>query len=171
MIKADDLIFCVIRPALQSIAMAAPKAIALVAGTCAAESLGGDYLIQSSFVPGHDIRAFTGGLGIFQMQHDDHDDIVKNYFPRDPTTAGKMVAAFGSFTAERLVTDLLYAAAFCRIHYLRNDEPLPDYNNVSALASYWKRYYNSSHGAGDDAHFINNYALVAPAVNKLIAMG
>lgn len=171
MINSDDLLYAVIKPALDNLNLRYPSGIALLAGTCAAESGAGAFLLQSSYKPGQDLNAFTGGLGLFQMQRDDHDDILKNYLPGNPTIAGKLHAALGSFDAKRLITDLIYAAMFCRVHYLRNDQPLPAWNDVVGLANYWKTHYNSSSGAGDSNHFVANYNLVQGSVSKIIAMG
>jgi hypothetical protein len=171
MMKADDLIFAVIKPALTALNLCNPASIALLAGTCAAESLLGAYLLQSTYKPGQDLNSFNGGLGLFQMQADDHTDIIKNFLPNHPDLARLLHGFYETFDEHFLITDLIYAAMFCRIHYLRNSEPLPKWDDIIGLANYWKTHYNSSLGAGDVQHFVNNYNLVQASVSKLVNMG
>lgn len=168
MINATDIVFAVIKPALQNLGMLSPAGVALLAGTCAAESGVGNYLLQSTYVPGSDLTAFKGGLGLFQMQIDDHDDIITNFLPGNAIIKQNLVTTCVKFDPLKLISDLNYAAMFCRVHYLRNSQPLPTWDDVNGLANYWKTHYNSSKGAGDIAHFVNNYSLVQKAVESLV---
>jgi hypothetical protein len=45
----------------------------------------------------------------------------------------------------------------CRIHYLRVKESIPPADDVTSLAQYWKKYYNTSSGSGNEQEFISNY--------------
>ena len=42
----------------------------------------------------------------------------------------------------------MYAAAICRGFFLHVPEPLPDFEDLEAIARYWKKYYNTPAGAG-----------------------
>lgn len=60
-----------------------------------------------------------------------------------------------------LVAGLEYAAAMCRIHYLRDKATLPDAGDLAGQAATWKRVYNTALGHGTVAAYIRNY-------NKLV---
>ncbi len=49
---------------------------------------------------------------------------------------------------DQLRGNLFYAAAMCRIFYLRFSKPLPQAGDWHGMAKYWKRYYNTHLGAG-----------------------
>ena len=49
---------------------------------------------------------------------------------------------------DQLRGNLFYAAAMCRIFYLRFQKPLPQPNDWEGMARYWKKYYNTHLGAG-----------------------
>jgi len=44
--------------------------------------------------------------------------------------------------------NLYLACALCRVHYRRARDPLPDADDARGLGAYWKRFYNTSAGAG-----------------------
>ena len=44
-----------------------------------------------------------------------------------------------------------------RVRYLVDPEPLPACDDIVALASTWKRVYNTEHGKGDPKHFVRLY--------------
>lgn len=167
--KPEDLVFNIIYPACKQIDAVCPSSIALLAGTGAVESNVGEYLVQTTFKYGSDLHSFGGGLGPFQNQANDHDDAIKNFFPGNSQLAAKAHAWLGLFDATRMATDMIYAAMFCRIHYLRCKQPLPDPQDVLGLANYWKENYNSSLGAGTASRFVQCYPKVQAAVSELIA--
>jgi hypothetical protein len=47
-----------------------------------------------------------------------------------------------------------YAAAMCRVFYLRVPERLPQADDSAAMARYWKRYYNTHLGKGTVEGFL-----------------
>jgi hypothetical protein len=58
---------------------------------------------------------------------------------------------------ERLITDLRYATAICRIHYMRVSKPLPDANDVDAIWDYYKQFYNTAGGKSVKTNAISAY--------------
>ena len=58
---------------------------------------------------------------------------------------------------ERLIYDLRYASAMCRLHYARAKEPLPPAQDVDAIWNYYKTYYNTVDGAASKIHAIMSY--------------
>ncbi len=169
MISAKDLLYLIVQPACQLVdsGYINKSAIALLMGTVAQESMGGFYLIQTHFYSQPIIAAggFKGGLGIFQMEKATHDDIIAHYLCTKESLYKQVVNKFGPLDSSKLVNDLLYAAVFCRIHYLRFKEPLPkSYTDIRRLAEYWKKYYNTRLGKGTVEGFIDNYGLVKDTV-------
>ena len=138
----------VVRPALTGLGpgMASEAAIRLVLGTGAVES-------------GYRALAQYGGgpaLGLWQMEAATHRDIWTNFLAHRPALRGRVLALAGTTTpppADLLIYHLRYAAALCRVHYLRDPAPLPDPHNLRALAETWKRHYNTRLGAGTIAQF------------------
>ena len=106
------------------------------------------------------LRQLGGGpaLGLFQMEPATHDDIWTNYIRYRELLQDNMLEM--SMSSGSLVYDLQYAAAMCRIHYLRVSDPLPDADDVEGLARYWKQYYNTPEGKGTVEEFIHNYARI-----------
>jgi hypothetical protein len=118
----------------------------LLMGTAAQESLLGTYFYQ------------VGGpaLGIFQMEPATELDIWHNYLKYHPDLKDK-ITSLGSPGGNDLKYNLAYQIAMCRVHYLRQKEPLPTMGFVPGLAMYWKKFYNTPLGKGTEAEFIANY--------------
>jgi hypothetical protein len=58
---------------------------------------------------------------------------------------------------------------FARLHYLRVTEPVPD--GLQAQAEYWKRYYNTTLGAGKPEQYVANWKrLCSAAVAQRLQM-
>lgn len=104
-------------------------------------------------------RQMGGGpaLGVFQMEPATFQDIITNYLSYRPRIADKVkkVCGINDFHVNALLTNDKLAICMCRIKYLRAPGLLPD--TLSGMASYWKRYYNTSEGKGTEEEFIENY--------------
>jgi hypothetical protein len=102
------------------------------------------------------IRQIGGGpaLGLTQMEPATHDDIWRNWLlhPARKPLADRVrqleTAAYITDGPHEMIGNLYYAFAMCRIHYRRLPAALPPEGDARALATYWKRYYNTSLGAG-----------------------
>lgn len=94
--------------------------------------------------------------GFFQMEPATHGDIWERYLSRRPSLLQnlKPLIMRDMDLHDQLRGNLFYAAAMCRIFYLRFKEPLPKENDWTGMASYWKRYYNTSLGAGTPQGFV-----------------
>jgi len=134
----------VIRPTLKFIGHYSESAEELLMLTAAAESECGRYLHQ------------VGGpaLGVFQMEPTTHDDIWANWL--EYKALRDTVSLLGTKGRE-LPGNLYYATAMARCHYLRVSEALPNPIDTEAVARYWKRYYNTSKGAGTVAEAVEKY--------------
>lgn len=146
--KATQLKELIIKPALNKIDLYSKEALELVFGTACVESCAGEY-----------IRQFPAGpaLGIFQMELATYNDLFKNYLNNRPGLKAKVMTLYcpGMTVEENLTTNLIFAAAMCRIHYLRASAPIP--GDLSGWAAYWKKYYNTKYGKGTPEKFIKAY--------------
>lgn len=132
---------------LKDVGLNSPEAVNLLLGTAAQESGFGTYIRQT----------VGPALGVFQMEPATFRDHCKWVFAQGNPLSSK-VSGWSKFgTAEELEWNLAFAIVMCRIHYLRVPHPLPDANDVSGLAEYWKRYYNTVAGRGTVEQFIKNY--------------
>ncbi|MBF0212296.1 MAG: hypothetical protein HQM00_01890 [Magnetococcales bacterium] len=139
----------VIAPALELLGLDSPAARALMLGTAAQESGLGHYLRQVGGGP---------ALGVFQMEPATYHDIWNNFLKYHPEITQRLARRWPvQPKAEEMITDLLLAAVMCRLHYRRVSAPLPEAGDVSGLAAYWKRHYNTPQGAGTVSEFVHNW--------------
>jgi len=145
MIEPIDLLTLVIRPVLMDLGLHTTKAELLILGTACAESDCGRYLKQRGDGP---------ALGIFQMERATHDDLYENFLSFRPLLRDRawQYVTDGRQNAEEMIGNLYYATAMCRIHYLRDPEPIPD--TLPGQAAYWKRVYNTEAGKGTVEKYI-----------------
>ena len=107
-------------------------------------------------------RQIGGGpaRGLFQMEPATHDDIWDNYLKYRSKIGDQVKALLSSATANRhheLEANDNYAAALCRVHYLRAPGALPPFGDIGAMAAYWKKYYNTAKGAGTVAKYTTDW--------------
>lgn len=96
-------------------------------------------------------------LGLFQMEPTTHDDIWLNFLAYREDLSDKLRAIDDNCDPWSMVGNLWYAAAMCRIHYLRAPDSLPAAGALNAQAVYWKRHYNTPLGAGTAAEYVANW--------------
>lgn len=137
----------VVVPALKHIGLHSPAAEELVLGTAIQESRL-QYLKQLGAGP---------ALGLFQMEPNTYNDIWHNYLVYRQELAVKVTQLAHNLSEKSLVTDMLFAAAMCRVHYRRVDAPLPEQGDYEAQAAYWKEHYNTFHGAGTEEEYLDNW--------------
>ena len=146
----------IIKPTLVKMNAWSLSAEQLLLGTCAVETGLGSYIVQTK----------GPALGIYQMEPDTADDIYNNYLLYRSMIMTSMLSACDLITRppnEALIYNLAYATAMCRIRYMRVSEPLPAPNNFTAMALYWKKYYNTPLGSGTVEKFNVAYQkFVAP---------
>jgi len=136
----------VIRPALQRIGMWDEAGEQLVYGTGLVET-GYNCIDQLTPGPGP-------AYGPWQMEEPTHYDIWTNFLPGQSANLRQSLLQMAGFGAEvsppvtALHGNWFYAAAMCRIRYRRVPAPLPAPGDASAMAAYWKQWYNTPKGAG-----------------------
>lgn len=143
MIDHGQLREYIIQPVLRHLDAYSPAAEELLILTAAAESLGGRYLHQLGDGP---------AVGIYQMEPATHDDIWRNWLAYREHTVGRVrhfeiPGLYDDDNAREMAGNLYYATAMCRCHYRRDPHPLPSQNDLSGLAAYYKRVWNTSAGS------------------------
>lgn len=149
MINPTQLKKYVIEPELKRLGLYSNNAVLLLMGTAAQESKMGEYLKQLGNGPAR---------GIFQMEKATERDIWLNYLRYKPELRAKVsvvVRKTEPWKTDEIMWNLRYAAAMCRIHYLRKRGAIP--NNKEGFANYWKKHYNTFKGRGTVEEFIENY--------------
>ena len=140
-----------IAPTLKEIGLYSDTALNLVTGTG---------LVESGYRATHQVGGGPA-LGWFQMEPVTHDDIWRNYLVYRPELGKRLRSILGasqntgSWPSVQLIqTNHAYAAAMCRIKYLRSPKPLPIHQTAFNLCQYWKNIYNTPSGKGlvDAAH-------------------
>ena len=143
----------IIAPTLKEIELYSDVALNLVTGTGLVES-------------GFRVTSQIGGgpaLGWFQMEPETHDDCWANFLRYRPELARAVSALCHDEepSASLLQSNQSYAAAMCRVKYLRVPAPLPT-NDAQSLSLYHKRYYNTMQGKADAT---KNTPLFQAAIN------
>jgi len=94
------------------------------------------------------------------MEPATHDDCWNNYLKFQPPLAGKVrqtLMPAQEPTASILEVNDSYAAAMCRVRYLRVPARLPAADDIASLANYWKQHYNTPLGAGTPEEFLEKW--------------
>lgn len=135
----------IVKPALEFIGLYSEDATNLVFETACVESRCGEYIAQYPTGP---------AKGIFQMEPATARDIYDNFLQYKPELKGKVEALKSEALTmeENLVGNLYYAAAMCRVHYLRQPKSIP--SDLKGRAEYWKKYYNTEKGKGTVEKYI-----------------
>ncbi len=140
----------IIRPSLKPLDLYSEAVEEVLILVLAQESLGLSYLKQ---VEGP-------ALGPFMMEPATHADLWSNYLANNKELRYKILETLNlklAPTQEMLVYNLKYATIMARVFFLRIPDPLPLASDVKALASYWKRFYNTLKGKGTVEEAIGNY--------------
>lgn len=131
----------VIRPALQRISAWTQAAENIVLGTAVHES-------RLRFL--HQIGKGPA-VGPWQMEPFTHDDIWANFLARRDELRIAILGLTSSISrppATDMHGNLYYAAAMCRVFYLRLPDAMPEASDAPDMARLWKLRYNTPAGAG-----------------------
>lgn len=96
-------------------------------------------------------------LGLWQMEPNTHNDIWENVLKYREALAEKVrsLCTDGPKPSE-LMFNPFYAAAMCRVQYLRFEEAIPD--DIVGRAHYYKKYYNTHEGKGSVEKYLADVA-------------
>ena len=151
----------VVRPTLEAMEMWSPAAEELLMGTAMQES----HLRHL-----HQLGAGPA-VGLYQMEPATAHDIVHRYLLTRSGIEARFESAFQvvnshdidwrevaiEAVAMKLISDLRFATAMCRMRYFMVPAPLPAADDVPGLAAYWKRHYNTPAGRGTVDEWVTNY--------------
>ncbi len=151
--NAQDLKDYIVQPTLHAISNFIPFSLSaenLLLGTAAQESQF-YYLDQTTSGPGP-------AYGIYQMECETHNSHLA--WLKQKPEFWKLVREYQIEYLDNcleMAGNLYYATIMTRIHYWRVSERLPASRDILAMAKYWKKYYNTFHGAGKEEEFVRNY--------------
>ena len=152
---AKQLSELVIRPTLKKLGLYSLSAERLILGTIYQESLG-RFLKQLPNGP---------ALGLIQMEPETYHDIWTHFlaYRRDLSNRVTSLASVDSLDdnmrphVNQLISNLEFAVAMCRVHYLRARPALPAPDDIEGLGRYWKDHYNTHLGAGRVEEFVEKF--------------
>jgi hypothetical protein len=125
-------------PTLEYLGLYSPAASNLLLGTALQES-------RLEFI----LQIRGPAIGLFQMEPATFYDIYLNYLAYQPKLKTLVDdLAIGTPDPAEMAGNIFFAIGMARVHYRRVSAPLPDANDALALASYWKKYYNTPLGRG-----------------------
>lgn len=147
---ARSVLTTAIRPALATLQAGGRAAEQLVLGTAIQESL----LVHRRQLGNGPAR------GLFQMEPATHDDCWTNFLKFRTALAERVrhtLAPGQEPVATTLEVNDRYAAAMCRVRYLRVPAAMPSADDIAAMANYWKQHYNTPLGAGAPEEFLEKW--------------
>jgi len=137
-----------------------PALVSLMGGGLAAEKLLLGTAIQESLLIHRQQLGGGPALGLFQMETATHDDCWNNYLKFRVQLANRVKQTLEpgqkAQAAVMKINDR-YAAAMCRVRYMRVAEALPSGDDIEAMANYWKEHYNTPLGAGTPEEFVSKW--------------
>ena len=134
-----------VQPALLTAGLGGLDALALVWAIGQAES-------------GYRREHQVGGpaLGYWQMEPATAYDVMAWAHRRRPGQARLLTEMMHGRPLIQALSNLpMFGALMCRVFFLRIPEPLPNWDNLTGIAQYWKDYYNTRDGAGTIQSFID----------------
>ena len=85
-------------------------------------------------------------------------DMIKNYLNYRSKYVKSLESMGMDFAGEDIeisvMSSMAVQAALCRLHYRRDSDPIPSWDDLEAQAEYWKRVYNTHKGRGTVEHFV-----------------
>jgi hypothetical protein len=145
-------------PALDAIGLGGQAACELVLGTGIQES---KLIYRKQLGNGQ-------ALGFFQMEPTTFWDIWNRFVePRRELERQLLPMCEGKPSPKALARYDTFAAAMCRLHYRRFQEPIPQAGDIAGHANYWKKYYNTALGAGRPEQFIKIWGEYMDGLNLL----
>ena len=139
-----------IKPILTEMKMYSKEAEDLVWGTGQQESHW-DYIRQVGVKDG------VGAYGVMQIELKTYEFLTQ-YIHRK---GGRLLKLFNKYRneslmiTEDLISNLALNIFLCRVLYWTKPEAIP--SDLDGQAKYWKKYYNTIHGAGTPGEYIRNY--------------
>ena len=140
----------IVEYALYKIDSYSDDALALVVRTGMAES---GYRALKGYGEGNP------AIGFWQIEPATLNDMITNYIHYRSHYKKNLISLGMNFekdTIMSVMSNMAIQAALCRLHYRRDKDPLPSWDDLEGQASYWKRVYNTVEGRGTVEHFIKS---------------
>ena len=97
-------------------------------------------------------------IGFWQVEPATLFDMMSNYIAYRPhykkALEGLGMKFKGSDIEMSVISNMAVQAALCRLHYRRDKDPLPSWDDMEAQGRYWKKVYNTFKGRGTIKHFM-----------------
>ena len=96
-------------------------------------------------------------IGFWQVEPATLNDMVTNYIKYRPHYEKNLISLGMNFNNDMIISvisNMAVQAGLCRLHYRRDKDPIPSWDDLEAQAKYWKRVYNTVEGRGTVEHFI-----------------
>ena len=97
-------------------------------------------------------------IGFWQIEPATMYDMMRNYliYRSKYTQALKDLGMKfkGDDIEISVMSNMAVQAALCRLHYRRDKDPLPSWDDMEAQGKYWKKVYNTYKGRGTVKHFM-----------------
>ena len=138
----------IVEYALYKIDSYSDDALALVVRTGMAES---GYRALKGYGEGNP------AIGFWQVEPATLNDMITNYIHYRSHYKKNLISLGMNFekdTIMSVMSNMAVQAALCRLHYRRDKDPIPSWDNLEGQASYWKRVYNTVEGRGTVKHFM-----------------
>lgn len=96
-------------------------------------------------------------IGFWQIEPATLNDMVENYIGYRAHYQKNLISLGMNFNDDMIISvmsNMAVQAGLCRLHYRRDKDPIPSWDDLEAQAKYWKRVYNTIEGRGTVEHFI-----------------
>jgi len=97
-------------------------------------------------------------IGFWQIEPATMYDMMRNYLKYRPPYKKTLVKLGMEFKGDDIemsvMSNMAVQAALCRLHYRRDKNPIPSWDDLESQGKYWKQVYNTVQGRGTVKHFI-----------------
>ena len=97
-------------------------------------------------------------IGFWQIEPATMYDMMRNYIKYRPKHRKALEGLGMEFRGDDIeisvMSNMAVQAALCRLHYRRDKDPLPSWDDMEAQGRYWKKVYNTYKGKGTIKHFL-----------------
>lgn len=146
----------VVRPTLEHLAVVEPG----LGGLASEQLMLGTAIAESGLSA---LEQMGGGpaLSMFQIEPSTFEDIYYRYLQKTGKETLQIaikelqVSAFGPLA--QLAGNRFFACGIARLKYWPVPEPLPNLDDIEGMGDYYKKWYNTTEGAGDAARWADLY--------------
>jgi len=97
-------------------------------------------------------------IGFWQVEPATLYDMMRNYITYRPQYRKGLEELGMEFKGDDIemsvMSNMAVQSGLCRLHYRRDKDPIPSWDDVESQGKYWKRVYNTHKGRGTVEHFV-----------------